>query len=509
MSFLPEEQPKTVIFHESDEYFVNPDMGAVAPARYTKRAVDGSLVVAMYTWRELEAEKGKYDFQNAEQKNHYHYWIHEKNNKYMFSLSLDTPKLSKKIGLEHMDIPRWLYEEMKQAAEEKYQQLLSEAQENGRDNQAQTYRYILETIQKDKKVIEGFNQKGCNTADIPEVGTFYRYSIDTPHGKEYWGGFSPYYDSELMISYHDKLIEKLAERYDNPHTYAVVMGSLGHWGEMHTYYIKNKAQAGGYPNQHIAERYENSYPKYFHQTMVSVRYPRKVAKNNNYGLHSHSFGDHRSIYDWHIDFYENGYTDDSTGATHPAMKDFWKTAPSGGEFLYTGDARYLSSLNLWESIQQAKDTHLTWFNELWYGLDEETSQNQKQFFSRIGYRFVPEKLVFSSSAKAGQSIRIDSLWKNSGTAPFYKDWAIQAVLKNQNDQVIAWASFNPLLKFLMPEEGEKEMQAQLGIPQDIEKGVYKLYLGIHNPDTGDPEIRLAIQEEPENGLYFVGEVHIR
>ncbi len=72
------ESMSQVIFEESSEYIVNPYMGAVAPARYTQRLVDGTLVAATYNWSEIEKTKGVYDFTQAEQDSHFDYWVNQK-----------------------------------------------------------------------------------------------------------------------------------------------------------------------------------------------------------------------------------------------------------------------------------------------------------------------------------------------------------------------------------------------------------------------------------------------
>lgn len=506
MYFDNKEKGKSIYFEESYDYFVNPYMGPVAQAKNKQRQIEGSLVLGIYTWRDIEPKKGVYDFDKVEKENNYKYWIEENNNSYMLGLTMDVPKLLDKIEYEQMDIPMWLYEELKQEAQSKYKDLLKN--KNLSYEQRKDYEISLWKIQNDKEVIDNFNRNRVSEVDIPDVGTFYRYYIDTPNGREYRGGFSPNYKSELLLKYHGEVFSALAKRYDNEKTYALVMGSLGHWGEMHTYFIKNKNSSGKYPSAEIASKYELDYTKYFKNIMVSVRYPREVAKENNFGLHSHAFGDEQSIYKWHIDFYEKGYVDHETGSVHPDMKDFWKTAPSGGEFLYTGDSRYLSDENIEKTIKQARDTHLTWFNELWYGLDEKAKENQRYFYSKIGYRFVPTKVSFSSNIGDSRKLKIDSVWKNSGTAPFYKDWKLKAVLVDDKGMAVASKSFEKSIKELMPNT-TKRYQTIMNIPKNIKSGKYKLYIGIYNNISQKPEIKFTVKTKDKNGLYLLGEINIQ
>lgn len=501
------ESMSEVVFEESSEYIVNPYMGAVAPAKYTRRIVDGTLVAASYSWADIESVKGVYDFTKAEQDNNFDYWVNQQQNQYMLHFAMDEPKLSDHIGYEQIDIPMWLYNELKQEALTSYRALLQEAENRGDSSAQINYRNSIDKIQNDREAIEEFNASNKEIEDIPGVGTFYRYTTDTINGPEIRGGFSPNYSSPLILKYHSNVLKAIAERYDNENTYAMVMGSLGHWGEMHTDYIKDKTASGRYPDKETAQRYEQAYADSFKNVLVSSRYPRQVAKNNNFGLHNHAFGSPKHTYSLFKEIYEKGYKDSYTGDTHPAMKDFWRTAPSGGEFLYTGDQRYLLDENIDATVQQAKDTHLTWFNEVWYGMDEETTGNMFYFYSKIGYRIAIESAEFTSLLKSGEAIKVESIWKNNGTAPFYKDAAIKAVLIAADGSKKAEAIIESNLKTLMP--GIKKSYFTDLSTSGVEKGSYSLYVGIYEKDKEYPTIKLAVKNKDYDNMYFVGNITIR
>ncbi len=64
--------------------------------------------------------------------------------------------------------------------------------------------------------------------EIGGDGTWY----DISYGK----GFSPNYENKTLIYYHEKLIKALGERYNSSSEIAFIeLGSIGHWGEWHTY----------------------------------------------------------------------------------------------------------------------------------------------------------------------------------------------------------------------------------------------------------------------------------
>lgn len=505
---VPDEY-EVVTFTESTDYISNPFMGAVSPASKRTRYVEGTIVVAGYSWNEIEREKGIFDFSEVEEKFNYHYWIAGKMNQYMLMLTLDYPTLTKEIGYEHIDIPLWMYEELKKEAKADYTRQLNEARRTGDQQAVQRSLEALDRIINDGQVIDAFNANMEDTADIPGVGTFYRWSMDVPGGVEYRGGFSPNYASPLLLQYHNRALSAIADRYDHAGTYAMIMGSLGHWGEMHTYFIQKDDAVGRYPPKVVASQYEQQYADLFKETLVSVRYPREVALENNFGLHHHALGSEEDTYDYFKSWYENGYVDYYTGDSHPAMPDFWKNAPVGAELLYTGDQRYLKDDRIEKTIQMAKDIHLTWMIEAFFNMDEETEVNQELFFSKIGYRFVIKKAGYATRVKKGSELIIETIWENEGTAPFYKDWPIILQIKDTDGTVVSESTVEESVRNLFPEK-ELFYTTSIEIPRRTEKGEYELFVGIFNPDTMQPAISLAVENmHSENHMHRIGFIEIR
>ncbi len=500
---------QTVSFAESDSYFSNPYMGAVTFAKKRTSNYEGTIVVGGFTWAEIEKSKGNFDFREVENRNNYHYWVKDQNRQFMLGFALDNPTVSRKIDYNHIGIPIWLYEELKKEAETDYKQRLNRALQEGDRAAARAYEDALDRIRNDDAVMAEFNSSMKDNANIPGVGTFYRWSRDLPGGDvEYQVGFSPNYASPLIIEYHDKVLQAIANRYDNEKTYCIIMGSLGHWGEMHTYYILDRYAAGYYPSKEVASQYEKAYAKYFQNTLVSSRQPREVARDHNFGLHNHAFGHPQHTYDWFIDWFKNGYTCYFTGDSHPAMADFWKTAPSGAEFLSTGDNRFLKNSTIMDTIQQAKDTYLTWILQPWVPLNAETRFNMDKLLGKIGYRFAITEASFNKRVSAGENISITTKWRNGGTAPFYHDWPILVELQNSEGIVVAETVVIDSVRSLFPGT-RKTFQTRLETPVNVAPGNYQLWVGIFNPENREAAIQLTLDDVPvRDHMVLIGEVEV-
>ncbi|MBS4196422.1 DUF4832 domain-containing protein [Lederbergia citri] len=99
---------ETFKIEKDDEVVINPFMGFAPPAEGGPYVQPHSLVYANFSWKDLEPEKGFYDFEKIEEKYQFDYW--KKNNKRLiFRIVLDYPG---KVG--HKDIPEWLYNEIDQ-----------------------------------------------------------------------------------------------------------------------------------------------------------------------------------------------------------------------------------------------------------------------------------------------------------------------------------------------------------------------------------------------------------
>ena len=94
---------------KSDALLVNPMTGYAPKADYLELAQDealkATLVYVDVTWRQFEPQKGVYDFQTFEEKNHLDFW-RTSGKRIVFRFVCDFPEEE-----EHMDIPDWLYEE--------------------------------------------------------------------------------------------------------------------------------------------------------------------------------------------------------------------------------------------------------------------------------------------------------------------------------------------------------------------------------------------------------------
>ncbi|RAP73974.1 DUF4832 domain-containing protein [Paenibacillus montanisoli] len=336
--------------------------------------------------------------------------------------------------------------------------------------------------------------------EIGKKGTIY----DNRYGK----GFSPDYANPLLIQYHRQLIKKLGERYnDDPAIAFVELGSLGHWGEWHTYDGNDTEKPIPFPKRAIADKYVQPYIDYFTDKPLMMRRPHAIAKKNGMGLFNDAFGDREATIDEFLNWYTNGYTNWLTKEEEPAMPDFWKNAPSGGEF--SSDSSLLADDTIEEAILEAKLTHVSWmgpYAPLKEPLGGPMQPNIDRFLNTIGYRFVITEESHEEEIQAGQPLHVQLSILNRGVAPFYFEWPLELSLTDETGAIRTSMITGTDIRSWLP--GHSVISAELPVPAGLPDGIYQVTAAILDPETGQPGIQLAISGKREDGRYLLGAVSI-
>ncbi|WP_166242818.1 DUF4832 domain-containing protein [Paenibacillus turpanensis] len=336
--------------------------------------------------------------------------------------------------------------------------------------------------------------------EIGESGTWYEL--------EYGKGFSPDYAHPLLIQYHERLVKALGERYNNnPQIAFIQLGSIGHWGEWHTW-DEDDGNKIKFPDEEITDQYALHYVRYLNNKFLLMRRPHEVALNHNMGLFNDAFGKTESTIEGFLDWYTNGYTSWLTGEEEPAMPDFWVRSPSAGEFSH--ETKYVEDANIEETIRQAKLTHVSWMGPYAPSREKAGSRlqhNIDRFLKTVGYRFVVAKESHEPSIKAGQTLHIEMKLVNRGVAPFYFAWPLELSLVDSTGRIAAAGLGKTDVRKWLP--GENTAKETLQIPHDLVPGVYTVHVAILDPETGKPGIRFATAGGRKDLRYPLGQVTVK
>ena len=87
-----------------------------------------------------------------------------------------------------------------------------------------------------------------------------------------------------------------------------------------------------------------------------------------------------------LDWISNGGEYDQTGEKNAmvSMKDFWKTAPSGGEFTSSFSMEEMMDTDLSETVEMIREAHTTFLGPKIP--DEDYAEGYKEVLKNMGYR---------------------------------------------------------------------------------------------------------------------------
>ncbi|WP_438446796.1 DUF4832 domain-containing protein [Gorillibacterium sp. sgz5001074] len=338
--------------------------------------------------------------------------------------------------------------------------------------------------------------------EIGKDGTWYDVEI----GK----GFSPNYMNPILIQRHKELVAKLGEHYNGDNRIAFVqLGSLGHWGEWHTW--DGPGEVIPFPKSIVSDQYVEHYMTAFPDKMLLMRRPYAIVKENKLGLFNDMFGNPEHTTEGFEKWVKNGYTFWLTGEKIPPVPDFWVYAPSAGEFADSSQGdKYFRESTFASTLNQARNSHVSWLGPS-VPMDKRYSTgvnaNIDTFLKTIGYRFRVDTESHSPAIAPGSALPVQMLWVNEGVAPFYFHWPVELSLVDTEGKVALSATTDEDIRTWLP--GNKKMVANLKIPPEFQEGEYTLCVSILDPATALPAIDLAMDGKRNDGRYTLGQVNVK
>lgn len=315
------------------------------------------------------------------------------------------------------------------------------------------------------------------------------YSI--PYGR----GFSPNYENPVLIQAHAEAVAALGARYGNdPFVAFVELGSIGHWGEWHIY-----EDISSMPPDDVLRQYVTPYVEAFPDTFLLMRRPFAAAAEFGLGLFNDTAAEPKSTETW-LGWIANGGTFETTdgdGAIVP-MPDAWQTAPIGGELSTQIDREELLITSLEQTLSLFRRSHTSWVGPGSFADVERNCAMQpavNEVNRLLGYRL---RVARCDIQQTGEDIRITLLWENDGIAPFYYGWqAVLALVDEQGTETRV-----PLKMELIDILPDQPLSVSLTLPLPAgAAGAYTLWVGILDPDTGEPGVALAMKA-PQRKLWY-------
>ena len=344
--------------------------------------------------------------------------------------------------------------------------------------------------------------------DIPEwlfekinaAGEFY----DQGYGK----GFNPDYTNQDLITYHEKAITYLGQRYGQDDFFAYIeLGSLGHWGEWH---VNSESGSVPLPNEQTRDLYVQHYENAFPNTHLLMRRPFNIAAESSLGLFNDMVGDYISTTTW-LDWIENGGEFDQTNemdALSP-MPNGWELAPIGGEqsSLISDEVAYRQKVD--QTIQLVSLSHMTFIGpggpyDVEYG--SELQSGIDAVLSEVGYRFYFDYVIMPEVIEYCDNREVTISFNNFGNAPIYYKWPLLIYIFDENQRLVDQYPIDFDLRSVLPDH-QIEVTFQLPI-EKLTDGLYHLGIAVIDPQTGEPAIRFAMKNSRPDLIFELGSFEI-
>lgn len=323
------------------------------------------------------------------------------------------------------------------------------------------------------------------------VATF-PYSIDGG------SGHLPDWDDPVFLAQHDRIIAALGDRYNNdPRIAWIDVGSYGIWGEWHVYQNEHLA-ASQATKQRILDAYLAAFPDKQLVIPFDDDFATAYMAERGHGIRNDCLGTADS----------NDWFDESMDALSIDMDALAAAGIVTGEFCGSEQGaregfsdRFDLNLdfivrNHWSFIGPAGGSLLVATGTL---LD-----NAQTAYKRMGYRFRIEQARWNNPASAQLSLAITMI--NEGNAPLYYPFPVHIALA-QSGTVAAVMEMTDAswdCRTWLP--GETIMTANIPLP--VTPGTYDILFYLIDPDTRQPEIRLANAGHDGNNRYHLGSVTV-
>jgi len=335
------------------------------------------------------------------------------------------------------------------------------------------------------------------TGDKNDVPNWYRAMVgkrkDLPVQKWQVDPEDPRY-----VKYFGNMIRILGKRYDgHPDLESVDVAIVGAWGEG-----AGSALLTHKTRQALVDAYIDSFKK-THLVMLLTD-----EKTNSYALSRADVG-------WRVDCLGDmgGFS-----PTWSHMNDYypqaiinfgaweaWKKAPVTLEVCWV--MRHWKDMG-WDVdhiIDESLKWHISSFNAKSSPVPNEWWPSVNRWLRKMGYRFVLRKFTYPATINPNSKLSFTSWWENKGVAPCYRKFPLALRLKNDEKTEILVT--NADIRTWLP--GDNLYDDTVLVPSNMPRGEYDLQIGILDPLSNKPKVKLAISGKQPDGWYYLGKIKIR
>ncbi|MCU0915300.1 MAG: DUF4832 domain-containing protein [Planctomycetes bacterium] len=331
-----------------------------------------------------------------------------------------------------------------------------------------------------------------------------------PNGP-YW---EPDYDDPVFLEKLDHFLAALAKRYDgNPEVAFIDVGSVGVWGEGHTFASTRKPYTVATIRTHI-----DLHTKHFQKTLL--------AANDDFALHDRG----RATIEYAAK-QGLGLRDDSIlvqgGAKAYLSADFaplfWEKVPVILESEHYGPSEKRGN---WKDggqyLEAVEKYHASYATVHWWPREFLAANEDlvRRINLRLGYRLQLVEASWPSAIAIDSTFRFQTTWRNAGVAPCYTGGHPALTIKDAQGGIVSVFVDEGMnmrtLRVAEPGQAPTEShQAEFGLPlasdertRLLKPGTYDVFVSVGTP-TGTPKIALPLPDDDGHHRYRIGKLTVQ
>lgn len=332
--------------------------------------------------------------------------------------------------------------------------------------------------------------------DVPD---WYRAMVGDEKGKISAEKWRTNPEDPRYVRHFGGMIRALGARYDgNPDLESVDMAIVGAWGE---------GAGSDLLSENTREALVDSYLEAFPKSLLVMLLSDE--KTNKYGLAHREVG-------WRVDC-----LGDMGGFSNPnwshmqdyypeaivnfGMADAWKKAPVTFEVCWVMQHWLDKGWDVNYIIDQSLKWHISSFNAKSSAVPAEWRPAVDRWLKHMGYRYALRRFTYQTPAHAGGKLAFTSWWENKGVAPCYRPFPVALRLSGPQGTVVLDTAAD-LRKWL---PGDAIYDDAVFLPFDLKPGSYELSIGVLDPLTRKPKVKLAIAGVTADGWYPLGAIEVK
>lgn len=332
------------------------------------------------------------------------------------------------------------------------------------------------------------------------------------------------FDDPVFLQKLDHFLKAFAERYDGkPWLRYVDIGSLGDWGEGHTWAGSRKKYTFDQRKLHV-----DLYLKHFKKSLLMMSDdfvfetggPEERRRMHQYVVdHGISYRDDSIL----VDGYFQGQSATATVRSPEFFADTFERLPTvlelehysavkkAGNWTATANssiAKYGGGRKgpdmLREALGLLHATYIGYHGDAAEWLND-NRQLSDELLNRCGYWYFLHRVELPEGIKAGGSQTLRLTWENRGVAPAYRSYQLLIMLEGPENIELTFDSAN---RKWMPGKTQEERHT-FTLPQSTKSGDYMLKLKLQSaPENRDVYLALDPRLLDSKHLYKIGVVKL-